>query len=98
MGAETGHPGGSEGAVGWRLGAKISPFLGFQASTIADRGAACPGGLGLGVRSGRRAGRTAWVTALGRQTGDHLQAPRVALGAGVAGAGCGFRLGRRGWR
>ena len=85
-------------AVALRLGAKISPFPGFQASAIADRRAACPRGLGLGEQSGGRAGRTSWVRALGRQTGGHLQAPLVALGAGVAVEGCGFRLGRRGLR
>ena len=41
MGAETGHPGGSEGAVEWRLGVKISRFLWFRTSAIAGRGAAC---------------------------------------------------------
>ena len=53
------------------------------------------GQTGLCRRSGWRASRSAWVAARRRQMGGHLQAPLVALGAGVAVAECGFRLGRR---
>ena len=41
MGAETGHPGSSEGTVGWRLVVNISRFLWFRTSATAACGAAC---------------------------------------------------------
>ena len=53
------------------------------------------GQTGLCLRPGWRASRSSWVAARRRQMGGHLQAPLVALGAGVAVAECGFRLGRR---